>query len=36
MKRVALELGGKSPNLIFSDANIDSGFTHLEGCIKRR
>lgn len=28
MKRVALELGGKSPNLIFSDANIDNALHH--------
>jgi acyl-CoA reductase-like NAD-dependent aldehyde dehydrogenase len=24
MKRVSLELGGKSPNIIFEDANIDA------------
>lgn len=25
MKRVAMELGGKSPNIIFEDANLDAG-----------
>ena len=24
MKRVALELGGKSPNIIFQDADLDA------------
>lgn len=28
MKRLTLELGGKSPNIILPDANIDSAVEH--------
>ncbi|KAF2824056.1 aldehyde dehydrogenase [Ophiobolus disseminans] len=28
LKRVTLELGGKSPSLIFADANLDNALTH--------
>lgn len=28
LKKVSLELGGKSPHLIFDSANIEQGFVH--------
>ena len=29
LKKVSLELGGKSPHLIFESANIEQGFDHI-------